>query len=466
VNDVLYVFYTSTNTYNGYRNDTIYYRTVTVDYGATGTGWNLVFSELKSFTAEVSPVKIQTAQLMNDTIYVIYSAGDSWYSKSSSDGLNFGSKTTLFSAPNIKGGGAAVFQIPDATQGSVDKMMIAYVNGSALNYYFFDGNVIYGPYNLSTSGLYPYSVRLIAGSAEGYSNTKYSIQVFITHNQDQTWHAIYHREYIPAGINGSEGSWSSAWNKLASSADDAVHTDPTFTSSDPTFAVIPLFLSSSTDPNSNIQMYLRLWYYRGVTKTSGNDVVNFRCSSYVSDVLVHQTQGNAGPEKQDMTTQTVIGVIEGTPPWPANGGGGHNDTSNTSWVEFGQSETVTIDTSWTVGGSVMVYFGMSWEKKGGWKTKLTGGVKYTKTTQTSNTYSVGQVLKTYNDTVPGQLGWVVLIIPDINNDSYVLKAYDGHALAYGGDTSGDEVTAYLITYGPRTTVNLEFLEAVTLDRRG
>jgi len=89
--EVLYVFYTAATSANNYDTSTIYYRTAKVDHGTTGTDWKLSFSEKKSFSAGGSPVEIRAAQLMNDTIYVIYKAGNDWYSMSSADGQNFGS---------------------------------------------------------------------------------------------------------------------------------------------------------------------------------------------------------------------------------------------------------------------------------------------------------------------------------------------------------------------------------------
>ena len=459
MNDVLYVFYTTTcsiaSSY-GYSTSTIYYRTVTVDTGVTGQDWKLSFSEKKSFAAGVSPVKIRMAQMMDETMYVIFSASGTWYSMSSVDGLHFGSKVTLFTASSLQGAGGTVFQVPDPNEGSLDRLMIAYADGgTTLTYYFFDGKGIDGPHTVST-GLSTYSVRLIAGSAKGYSNnSKYSIQVFIASPKDGSWAHIYHREYIPAGGNGNAGSWSSAWNHLALSGDDDIRCYYNY-ESERCWTVIPLYTSDSNDP-SDIQMHLRIWYCKGTYWNGYDDYVKFRYSSYVSDKLVYDAanSGSTGPEKQDLSTETLLGVIEGTPPWPVNGGGGTADTSNTSWVEYGKTGSSTVETKWSVGGSVMGYFGQTYEKKGGWKMKFTAGVKYTKTSQTSGSASKAVTLKSYNDPVPGRSGWLVLLIPEIINDEYILKAYDGHALFYEGDPSGDEVTVNLITYGPDTLVDLK-----------
>jgi hypothetical protein len=465
-NDVLYIFYTTGSNSSGYNTGTIYYRTATVNRGATGTDWVLEFSGLKSFPAGVSSANIRMAHVLEDTLYVIFSAGSTWYAISSPDGLTFDPEMTLFSASGVKGAGGAVFQVPDPDEGSLDRLMIAYATGSAVKYYFFDGTTLYGDphagngaYVLSSSGVYPYSVRLIAGSGNaGYSNSLYSIQVFIASPKDsgsnQTWNNIYHREYIPAGVNGNEGSWSSTWTHLGNSGDDDIKSVNTY-DPDRGWAVIPLFTSSSPDPSANIQMYLRIWYTRGTNYSwPSTDHVEFRCSYYKSDILVHQPRTVTGTAHQDMSTYTVLGVIEGTPPYPKNKGVPTAEGSNTSVVEFGQSDDVTVETSWTVGGSVMAYFGMSWEKKGGWKTKLTAGVKYTKNTKTSSTTSKTKALKNFIDEPPGDLGWVAVLIPEMYNDPYILKAYDGHSLYYSDDTSGNEVTVSLITYGPNSRVDL------------
>ena len=48
----------------------------------------------------------------------------------------------------------------------------------------------------------------------------------------------------------------------------------------------------------------------------------------------------------------------------------------------------------------------------------------------------------------------MVLKPQIINNQFVLKSYDGSALAYGSDTSGDEFTVYLIQYGSGSTVEL------------
>ncbi len=552
MDDVLYIFYTAAAPENGYDTGTIYYRTAKVDHGEDGKDWKLDFSEMKSFNASPSPVKIQTAQVMNGIIYVIYSSTNNWFSMSSSDGQNFLGPPIFFSASNIQGFGAAVFQVPDATEGSVDKMMIAYTDGSSVHYSFFDGQNVYSPGTfIETSGLKPASVRLIAGSAQGYSNSKYSIQVFITHDQDETWHSMYHREYTPAGVNGNEGSWSSAWNKLASSDDDAVHCQPNH-ASDSGWAVIPLFASeaakagtftltfkgatttslaynaSATDvqnalnslstigglkdpgPGSvtvslsgnvytvtfggslantdvdqmlgngsggayalvatttpggavsevqtvtvsgaNVRMYVRLWYARGThwEYSDCKDQVNFRCSSYQSDLLYYQGRTQVPAGEQDLNTSTVLGVIEGTPPYPTNG--------KDEWVESEQNSTVELEatvgyktsTAWTVGSSVAVSFGRKFEKKGGWKAKLSFGLEYTRGSTTSATVTRSDSFQNFTHDPPGDMGWVLVLKPEMINDQYVLRAWDGSGLSYGTDTAVDQVMASVINYGPGT----------------
>ncbi len=473
-NNLLYLFYTSEHNANGFNTSTIYYRTATMNYESDGNGCTLEFSPLKSFSTGVSSVEIRMAHSMEGALYVIFSSGSTWYSVSSADGLfnsatpNSLVKMTLFSASDVKGAGGAIFQVPDPTEGSLDRLMIAYATGSAVKYYFFDGKVLYGnptagnsAYVLSSSGVWPYSVRLIAGSgsASPYTDSKYSIQVFIASPKDsgsnQTWNNIFHREYIPAGVKGNEGTWPGAWVHLAASDEDDVKSVNAF-DSDPAWAVLPLYTSVSKEPAADIQSYLRIWYHRG-TKYSWptSDFVRFRCSYYKSDILVHQLpQRVGGTEIQDLSTQTVLGVIEGTPPWPVNAGGGTSDTSNTSWVEYGKTDGITVETKWSVGGSVTVSKGFTFKKRGELKTKLTAGLKYTKTTSSNSTTSKGITLKTYNDATPGRLGWLVVLIPEILNDSYVLKSYDGTALHYEGDPSTDEITVNLLTYGDNTRVDL------------
>jgi hypothetical protein len=464
-NSVLYIFYTTDS--GSSLPGVIAYQTVTGNFGTPDQpAWSLQFSGMKSIFTGASLPQIRMAFVINEILYVFFSSDSYWYYISSTDGVHFSAPTALFMAGDAKGAGGAVFSAPDPTEGMADKLMIAYATGSAVKYYFFDGNSLYGdpnvgngPYVIATPGLSPYSVQLIAGSAQGYSDSLYSIQAFIACPIDPTnlsWYNIYHREYIPAGDTGYHSlGWSATWTQLANSGEDAIHGSDNW-------AVISSFTSQDTDPASDVQSNLRIWYSRGTHYTwPSKDWVEFRCSYYQSDILVHQPQLTAGPEVQDLSTETVIGVIEGTPPWPHNGGGGHNDTSNTSWVEFGKSDTEAVDTNWSVGGSITAYIGHQFRNpKTGKKTwnvklKLSAGVKYTKISNTSGTTSKGIVLKTYNDVVPGELGWVVVLIPEILNDPYTLKAYDRHALAYSGDTSGDELSVSLIRYGQRTKVDLK-----------
>ena len=139
-NNVLYLFYTPTTSVSGYSTSTIYYRTFTVDYGATGTSWDLVMSGLKSFPAGYSSVKLRTAVMMNGNMVVVFTSGTNWYYVSTPDGLTFpASKTLLTNSDSVRGAGGAVFQVPDQVEG--ERLMVAFATtGSKLKYFFFNGS--------------------------------------------------------------------------------------------------------------------------------------------------------------------------------------------------------------------------------------------------------------------------------------------------------------------------------------
>ena len=89
LNNVLYIFYTPIRSTMGYNSSTIYYRTVTVDYGDTGQDWELTMSDKKSFSAGHGSAQVRAVTMMNGNMYIIYTSGGDWYYISSSDGLEF-----------------------------------------------------------------------------------------------------------------------------------------------------------------------------------------------------------------------------------------------------------------------------------------------------------------------------------------------------------------------------------------
>ena len=145
-NNVLYLFYTPSESAGSYNAGTIYYRTVTVDRGAGGTAWDLVFSEQKSFPSGVSSVTLSMAGSMNGTMYIVYSnktsSGYDWYYISAPDGLTFGREIKLFTSADerLYGAGGAIFQVPDPSKGCVEELMLAYCVGNggnnSLKYFF------------------------------------------------------------------------------------------------------------------------------------------------------------------------------------------------------------------------------------------------------------------------------------------------------------------------------------------
>ena len=462
MNNVLYVFYVTRNSgarNYGYSTGTIYYRAVTVDYGSDGTDWKLVMSELKQIVLDRGQIRLYAAAMMNGKMVIVFtSGGQNWYYVTSPDGLNFSPCMFLMTnSSSISGAGGAVFQVPDQVGG--EKMMLAYCTRQTLKYFFFDGASAYGLSTVDTTGLAPYSVRLIAGSAADYTSTKYSVQVWITSPRnltDQTWSDIYHREYIPKGVVGNEGSWSSPWNRLSSSGDDRVHCLNAY-DSEPNWAVIPYF----TAEDLNTRMTLRLWYSKGTSGTSKNHI-NYRRSVYTSDLLVYDPNKSSEvePASQDLSTSTVLGVIEGTPPFPRN-----SDplnwlrTDNISTVEFEATEGNSTKTKWTVGGTITASMGGTFGDVGV-KSELTSGLHYTKTTSSSSTATLSLTGVSFMRKPPGDMGWLLLLRPHIINSAYLLYSWKGTESGplrydgYAGEADNDVLRLSILTYGERTSLDL------------
>jgi hypothetical protein len=465
MNNVLYVFYVTRDTgakNYGYSTGTIYYRTVTMVYGANGTDWKLTMGGLKSIVLDRGQLRLYAATMMNGKMVIVFTSGGlNWYYVTSPDGLNFSPCTFLMTnSDSISGAGGAVFQVPDQVGG--EKLMLAYCTKKKLKYFFFDGSSAYGLNTVDTTGLAPYSVRLLAGSASGYTSTKYSIQVWIAspHNQtDQTWSDIYHREYIPKGAVGNEGSWSSPWNLLSNSNDDRVACLNAY-DSQPNWAVIPYF----TAEDLNTRMTLRLWYSKGTSGTSKNHI-NYRRSVYTSDLLVYDPtlSSEVEPADQDLSTSTVLGVIEGTPPFPANSAPSTwKRTDNISTVEFEATDGNSTKTEWSVGGTITVSMGGTFKGIGA-KSELTSGLHYTQKTSSASTATLNLTGVSFMDKPPGDEGWLLLLRPHIINSAYLLYSWQGTAsgpLHYdgyvppAGEADNDVMRLSIITYGNRSSLDL------------
>ncbi len=457
-NNVLYIFYTRGD-------NTIYYRTATVDYGTDGKAWNFSVSDQKTLSAGISSARIRSAVVMNGQLYIIYSdLSDTprFYYISSSDGLKFGSGTLFFTSPASSSSwtsDATVFMVPDTTGGAKEKMMIVYApGGSKIYYFFFDGNISYGHWYANTGLPNVLSARLFVGTAEGYTNNKYVIQVFCTTPTSNTaWDYIYHGEYTPSGSGGENGTWSPTWTQLSQSSDDHV-----FNLYEPNWAIIPYF----QDENANQRMKLKIWYskntkYHYVPLGYGYQTFEFRSSTYKSDLLEHINDAGTRTEP-DMSACPVVGVILGTPPYPENDGVPTADSARTSTVELETTQTVTFATTWTATAGTAVSYG----KKFGpvnMQAKLTAGVKHSKQSTTGKAVYHTDTLKSYNDTgYPGGLAWALYLKPAFLTDQYILKAYDGTQLTYDGNSS--ELRVSVMTYdGSNTSLQLK---AFYIDKPG
>ncbi len=456
-NNTLYVFYA----YNpwSYVPDKIYYRTATVDFGSDGTAWKLVFSEEKSISvAGAHPYVMISSVVMNGKIFLIfedYWNNYDWYYVSSADGLNFDAATWLFDGSAgifAEAAGSTVFPVPDATLGFKERVMIAYANNNSsyLNYFFFDGESPpygAGSVQVGVSGIR--SARLFAGTAEGYTNNKFAIQVFCAtpSSSGDRWSYMYHGEYIPSGTEGASGQWRPTWTKLSLSSDDQV-----YTVDNPAWAIIPYFQDEDADQRMN----LRIWYAKDTDYTykmfgEGYQTVKLRYSTYKSDLLEHASD-TLPPNEPDMNSSPIIGVILGTPPYPANNGVPTTDSAGTSTVVLETSQTVTFATTWTATAGTAVSFG----KKFGpvnMQTKLTAGVKHSKEQSSGTAVYQTDTLQSYNYMSHlGGLAWAFYLKPKFLTDQYILRGFDGSTLTYDGND--DELRVSLITYdGTNTTLD-------------
>ncbi len=90
--------------------------------------------------------------------------------------------------------------------------------------------------------------------------------------------------------------------------------------------------------------------------------------------------------------------------------------------------------------------------KMGVNAKLTAGLRYTKAVEQSLNLVSGYSLASFGDALPGDLGWALVLKPEIINSQYELRSYDGSQIAYGSDTSDNEFLMSVIQYGSGSTV--------------
>jgi hypothetical protein len=453
--NVLYIFYSGTSDPAG---NTVHYRTVTVDYGETGTSWKLNFSNEKSLAAGISSAKIRSAVVMNGKLYILYSdfsntgEGSNWYYISSNDGVTFAPATLFFTNPVSSPSGwwadSAVFMTPDTESGFKEQLMIAYApGGSFLYYFFFNGDAAYGHSYVNTGISDVRSVRLFSGTAEGYTNNKYVLQVFCATptGSGSSWNYLYHGEYTPSGAGGDSGQWKQSWTKLSNSSNDTA-----YKLYEPNWAIASHF----DDENADQRMKLQIWYSRGSEyhyKAFGNgySTLEFRSSTYNSDLLEHASDTLPAGEP-GMDAYPIVGIIAGTPPYPLNYEVPTTDSANTSTVVIETSQSVTFQTTWSVTAGTAV----SYKRKFGpveAQAKLSAGVKHSEETTSGTAVHQTDTLRSYNYmSHRGGLAWALYLKPEFIIKQYIVKSYDKTPLAYDGNT--DEMRITLITYGPNTTL--------------
>ena len=465
-NNVLYVFYSPVNSVDGYSLNKIYYRTGTVDHGPTGNEWSLTFSEERSIDAAgVSGAWIAFPAIMNGKLYIFYTSGVQWWYLSSEDGLEFDNISlgnTFTDTPN--GPSGTTFPIPDETDGWREVLMVAFCpGGSVVKYFFFDGVSVTDLKSIEAPGLSPSSVRLWTGTVEGYANNKYAIQAYIGSPQDgtnETWSSIFHRQYIPSGPNGDQGDWSSQWGLLDDSSDDAIYCRTAY-DSDPGWTLISQFL----DIYGSGDLYgtLLIYFSRGteyVKKIGGDyDLITVRNAGIDSDNLewVEELTPQYPP---DESAWSILGIIEGTPPFPINGGLPTDITAMTSSVELStrtvDSISYTFTTNWTAG------LGFAYSRQGKFagasvfEAKLSAGVKQAQESSTTKSYTETNSLTSYHypdyedPARMGNLGWAIVLKPELKNNQYVLKSWDWIDMAYDGTI--EELRMTVISYGDKTSI--------------
>lgn len=396
---------------------------------------------------------------MNGKLYIIYTSGNNWYCMSS-DGfgeygeIKWGEPTHFFTSTYTpQGVGGTVFHVPDAEQGFREILMLAYAPNpdfSVTPYFFFDGVIGYSEKHLLGLGVTPFgrSVRLYTGTVNGYTYDKYAIQVFTTAAQDgkENWANIFHSEYIPSGPDGDQGTWS-PWRKLDLSGDDTIHctypyqTDTHWAITTSFNTLIPGYLGS----------VLQIWTDHGMRWhfTEWADQLDFRILSYMSDWLIPSYTPPPTEVSDLSSTSVLLGVIEGTPPFPENAGIPDTEAANTSVVTLTKSEGVIFSTTYTFTAGVTVSYG---KKFGPVETqaKLSTGVKFANKHAEKTTITYTDTLKNYNYTYPGGIGWVLYLKPDIRINQYKLTSYNMYPLAYDGNT--DEFRISAITYGSNSTL--------------
>ncbi len=504
LNNTLYIFYTTASAVagqSGYDASKIYYRMATVDYTPSQTnpaGWALTFSEQKSLSGSGSYSSIEMAVMMNGRMYIIFNyrptAGcptDSffiydrkWYYITSSDGLNFGPPTQFFKDKVLCGnedrihGAGTVFLAPDPENPNdlVDKLMIAYGfgTGGALYYFVFDGvNPVTTTQWVDTGLSFISSVRLMQGGVQGYqlhstqSEPSYlSVQVFVATSPSSVYRSrIYHAEYIPAGPKGDAGSWTGwSWvNRTDCSSCDVIRSVYDQKDSEGAWAVITSF-QNITSPVEGVQSLTRIYYYTGNNHWGfGGDEeqINFQYSTFTSDILASDGETRIPASEQPPEASVVIGVIEGSPPYPHNSGIVANPGLQTSTTMFGFTNDNSMSNTYTVGGYVAGWVGYSWGVPGAvgakLQFKLTLGMKYAHGWETKNTVQTYYTLRNYTDTPPGDLAWRMVLKPEIVTNTATLKGWDGGALVYRdqGGLNVQMLHTCLITYGENSYIEFQ-----------
>jgi hypothetical protein len=354
--------------------------------------------------------------------------------------------------------GGEVFLVPDGTGGFKERLMIAYqvLGGPYLYYFFFDGESPgygFGSVQTGVTGLR--AIRLFAGTAQGYANNNdYVIQAFIAvpDPAGESWFSMYHGQYTPSGPNGDLGHWTPTWTKLSQSGNDIVYGEY-----EPAWTIIPYF----EDEGANQRMKLHIWYSRGSEYTyipfgGSHTTLNFRHSDYTSDLL-ELADDTLPPQDPGMSAYPVLGVIQGTPPYPVNNGVPTADSAATSTVVIQTNQTVSFATTWTATAGTAVSYGNKFGPVG-MQAKLSAGVKHSNEQTTGTAVYQTDTLQSYNYltypepplTPGGGLGWALFLKPQILTDQYIVRGFDGSMLTYAGDTG--ELRVSLITYGQNTTL--------------
>ncbi|MEM8637715.1 MAG: hypothetical protein AAGG51_02695 [Cyanobacteria bacterium P01_G01_bin.54] len=165
-------------------------------------------------------------------------------------------------------------------------------------------------------------------------------------------------------------------------------------------------------------------------------------SSYASDLFecAYESETINMADEGETGTWSLVGVIEGVPPFTRNGRVGNNATSS---VRYGQSSTRQIEVSQSFQTSVSLTTGVG-IKLVDISTQIKDSFGTTTTMSHSFTKGFEHTFRNSGENQDGEYGWLIILRPSIRNRNYYRKSQDGSVVI--GEFAVTWVTDVSISY--------------------